>query len=269
MGLLQNISLKNAEPYDRIGDTSEMWVQTLVWSMNKYVGAGGISQKSGVPDGYTNPYAYQNPIKEGGMSSFSLVIGEGKATSVSYLSTAIALRAALHKIEGFGEIKQSSTSLSLLVKLVAAAGKLVGSGEITNASLLSAIANMSASGASALTGEGQIDDSPLNLIAWCSTVLTPLAGEGEITATLKGWCDLSADITSTGDVLTAQQVASAVWAAIAADNNTPTTMGEKLNDAGSASNPWSVELPDVYTGDQAGKILADVKTKTNLIPGLF
>jgi hypothetical protein len=269
MGLLQNISLRNAEPFDRLGDTTEMWVQTLVWSKNKYFGTAYLNQKSGTPDGFTHPYSFTMPIKEGGMSSFSLVEGAGQVKNTSYFTGAIALRAALHRIEGFGDIKQSSTSLSLLVKLVAAAGQLEGSGEITNASLLKAIANMSASGASALTGEGQIDDSPLNLIAWCSTVLTPLVGEGEITATLKGWCDLTADITSVGNVLTAQQVASAVWAAIAADNNTPTTMGEKLNDAGSASNPWSVELPDVYTGNQAGKILADVKDKTNLIPALL
>jgi hypothetical protein len=276
MGLLQNISLRNAEPYDRLGDTSEMWVQTLVWSKNKYFGTAYLNQKSGTPDGFTTPYSFTMPIKEGGMSSFSLVAGAGQVKNTSYFTGAIALRAALHRLEGFGEITQSSTSLSLLVKLVAAAGQLEGSGEITNASLLKAIANMSASGASALTGEGQIDDSPLNLIAWCSTILTPLVGEGEISATLKGWCDLTADITSAGEMVTAQSCAAAVWSALASVYNESGTMGQKLNSAAVggvdydalAEAVWDAEISG-RTSAQAGKAIEDIKSKTNLIPGLF
>jgi hypothetical protein len=269
MGLLQNISLKNAEPYDRIGDTTEMWVQQLMWSKNKYFNEAYFNQKTGTPDGFAPPYSFTMPIKEGGMSSFNLLNGNGLVATTSYLTTAKAMLAALHKIEGFGEVRKNDTSLSLLVQLLAELGKIVGSGEVTDASILKAVANMSASGVDAITGFGEITTSPLNVIAWCSNVLTPIIGEGDITATLKGWCDISAEITSTGDVLTAQQVASAVWAASATDNNEPTTMGEKLNDAGAASNPWSVELPDVYTGEQAGKVLADIKTKANMIPGLY
>jgi hypothetical protein len=76
---------------------------------------------------------------------------------------------------------------------------------------------------------------------------------------------MSIDIVVTGAGLTVSNVGQAVWAALAADNNTPLTMGEKLNDAGSASNPWTEELPGTYTGDQAGKIIADIKDKANLI----
>jgi hypothetical protein len=80
---------------------------------------------------------------------------------------------------------------------------------------------------------------------------------------------MMADISATGDLLTAQKVAEAVWSSIASDFNKPTTMGEKLNDAGGASNPWSVELPASYTGNQAGKLIDDIKKKANMNPGLY
>jgi hypothetical protein len=276
MSLLQNIRFTNAEPLRRIGDTSEAQPSDMERLMNRFVSWANMSNKSGIPDGYCAPYGWFLPLKGGGMSSFGLVAGVGTVTSTSYLTTAKAMLAALHKIEGFGEIHKASTSLSLLVKFMAELGKIVGSGEITNVSILKAVANMSASGASAITGEGQINDSPLNLIAWCSTVLTPILGEGDITATLKGWADMSADITSAGDLVTAQSCASAVWSAIAASYNVAGTMGQKLNSAAVggvdydalAEAVWDAEISG-RTGVEAGKVIEDIKSKTNLIPGLF
>lgn len=255
MGLLQNISLKYAEPVDRMGDTSEMWPQQLSWQMNKYINQAGMSQKSGVPDGYSAPYAYSMPIKEGGLSSFVLIKGSGATSENSNLVMGKSFPVVT--LTGSGGI--SSAAMALLVQLLA---DITASGEISNSSVLKAIANME----SDVTGSGQIDTSLLALVAWCNAVLS---GDGEASATMKGFADMSAEISATGEVLTAQQVASAVWAAIASDNNSSTTMGEKLNDAGGASNPWSVELPSEYTGNQAGKVLDDIKKKSNMIPGLY
>ena len=266
MGLLQNISLKYAEPYDRTGDTSEFWPPQLNWGMNKYVNIAGLSQKSGIPDGYCPPYSFLPPIKDGGMSSYSLIIGSGIASATSYLTTARAFSAALHQIEGFGEITKATTSLSLLVKFMADLGQIVGSGEITSASILKAASNMDASGLSALTGSGQIDDSPLNLIAWCATQL--IIGNGTVTATLKGWCDIAANITSAGDLVTAQSCAEAVWNALAASYNASGSMGEQLNNVGAGANPWTAPIEGAYTAEDVLKILLAVAAgKTTITPG--
>jgi hypothetical protein len=244
--------------------------------MNRFVSYANISKKSGIPDGFAPPYCWFMPMKEGGMSSYSLIVGSGTVTSTSYLYTAMAMIAALHRIEGSGGITQSGTKLSLLVKFLAELGRITGSGEITNASLLTAVANMSATNSYALSGEGKIEDSPLNLIAWCSTVLDPILGEGTIAATMKGWADMSADITSAGDVVTAQTCAAAVWSALASAYNVSGTMGQKLNSAASGGVDYDALAQAVWdnevsgnTGNQAGKMLEDIKKKANMIPGLY
>jgi hypothetical protein len=56
--------------------------------------------------------------------------------------------------------------------------------------------------------------------------------------------------------LTPQSVASAVWAATAGDNNNIGTMGEKLNDAGSAANPWTEVIESGFTAAEILRLLA-------------
>jgi hypothetical protein len=55
--------------------------------------------------------------------------------------------------------------------------------------------------------------------------------------------------------LTPQNVAEAVWAAIAAANNLPGTMGELLNGAGAGGDPWLTPLPGAYSPGTAGQII--------------
>jgi hypothetical protein len=50
-----------------------------------------------------------------------------------------------------------------------------------------------------------------------------------------------------------------VWAANAAQNNEAGTMGEKLNDAGAAGNPWSAETDQNVTEGTFGKLVQDTK----------
>lgn len=65
-------------------------------------------------------------------------------------------------------------------------------------------------------------------------------------------------VASTVDssVLTPQSVASAVWAATAGDNNNVGSMGEKLNDAGSAANPWTEVIESGFTAAEILRLLA-------------
>lgn len=50
----------------------------------------------------------------------------------------------------------------------------------------------------------------------------------------------------------------AIWDAQASSYNDVGSMGELLNDAGAAGDPWSVDLPGSYTGLDAGAILSQI-----------
>lgn len=57
--------------------------------------------------------------------------------------------------------------------------------------------------------------------------------------------------------VTGTDVAEAVLGATAASYDDAGTIGEKINDAGSAGDPWSTELPGSYGSGTAGKIVGD------------
>lgn len=262
MGLLQNISLKYAEPVDRTGDTSEMWMQQLSWQMNKYLNVAGLSKKSGVPDGYSNPYAYSMPVKEGGMSCFRGIIGLGEVKETTNLTRAKTFPTTT--IIGSGTIHEPS--LTLLVQL---ACEINGFGEITDGSVLKAIANMSAE----LEGHGEIiDSSILSLIAWCTA---ECIGTGDIEATMKGIAYMETVIKSYGD-LSVEGLRDAVWTAIASKYVNPLTMGGKLNSAAVGGVDYDALAEAVLDAEvtgravgSLGKTIEDTKKKANMIPGLY
>lgn len=69
---------------------------------------------------------------------------------------------------------------------------------------------------------------------------------------------LSADITSASE-LSPENLAAAVWNSIAASFNDAGTMGNKLNNAASAGDPWGTALPGAYADGEAGKILSQIQ----------
>lgn len=66
-----------------------------------------------------------------------------------------------------------------------------------------------------------------------------------------------------GSAPSAADIADAVWDEATAGHTGAGTTGAALIAAGSAGDPWTTELPGSYTGTQAGKVIADVKTKTD------
>lgn len=58
--------------------------------------------------------------------------------------------------------------------------------------------------------------------------------------------------------VTVDNVVAGVWGAIAADFDETGTMGEKLNDAGSASNPWTEVIESGFTAAEILRIMASV-----------
>jgi hypothetical protein len=96
------------------------------------------------------------------------------------------------------------------------------------------------------------DDSSLSMII-------PLAGIGTIELT--GISDLRGKLSLSGEwtpytTLSPENLAAAVWNAVAASYNTSGSMGEKLNDAGSASNPWTEVLEGTYTAAELLRIMS-------------
>jgi hypothetical protein len=69
---------------------------------------------------------------------------------------------------------------------------------------------------------------------------------------------------SIGATPSAYDISQAVWGAVASQNNVTGTMGEKLNGAGSAGNPWTTDLSSYNTANTAGKILRDAADSAEL-----
>jgi len=87
-----------------------------------------------------------------------------------------------------------------------------------------------------------------------------LSGSGSMNNDITALAFLSADIYVNQSEATVQQIVDAVWSALAAEYNVSGTMGEKLNGAGSAGDPWTTDLTPYNTADTAGKIVKQIKS---------
>jgi len=195
-------------------------------------------KRDSFPTGTNPPYSLIMGDKGTLLSSTTTIIGTGVTTSA--MAMGLAAQSAL---TGSGTI---SGSLSLIIQL---ACDLLASGTIS-ASLVGKLEM-----ASALAGSGDLTAS-LNLIAF---VVSELTGSGTMSGTFFGTASLSADISSSS-TLSPENLAAAVWNSIAASFNTAGTMGNKMNSAASAGDPWGTVLPGSYLSTEAGGILAQIQT---------
>lgn len=199
-----------------------------------------MSRLSGIPSGHLSPSAWVLPQTAGGMAARNTIVGSGDVTNAN----AWAVKLAEASISGSGDLTAIG---GLIVQLVAA---VTGSGEISDADMKAFLQL-----AAALTGSGDVDGTATGLGALLAALTGSGTGAG---STLTGTGALSADLVVTGTGLTTGNVGAAVWAAIASANNTAGTMGEKLNDAGSASNPWTEVIESGYTAAEILRLLAAV-----------
>jgi hypothetical protein len=191
--------------------------------------------KSSIPDGARPPHSWILAQTGGGLSSRNIIEGTGALSASGALG-----KNALADLAGSGAL---SATGALIVSAVA---DLVGSGSITTATLL-AILQVAAD----LTGSGTLA-ADVDALGW---ILADLEGTGALTAPNYGVGHMEADILPYTE-LSPAALASAVWSAVAADNNESGTMGEKLNDAGSASNPWTETIEGTYTAAELLRIMA-------------
>ena len=76
---------------------------------------------------------------------------------------------------------------------------------------------------------------------------------------------LSARVLATDAV---GEIADGVWDEATSGHTTAGTTGKALIDSGAAGNPWTTDLATGYSGTQAGNILNEIKTASDLIDNI-
>lgn len=231
-GLTQS---NNANPSNLTANTHLAGAQR-----NFTAGQGCANQQAGIPYGYRQGGAWVMPMKSGGVSSFNALNGSGTISA-----DLLAVKLFEASLSGSGDV----TALgSLIVQAIAA---LSGSGEISDAQVnafLAAVANIS--------GSGEISDADIEGLG---EAVAAIFGSGALTGSMAtGVAEAIASLTVTGTGLSTANVGSAVWSALATANNVSGTMGEKLNDAGGAANPWTEVIESGFTASEIMKILLAV-----------
>jgi hypothetical protein len=157
-----------------------------------------------------------------------------------------------------------------------AIASLSGSGNITGA--IKATVGLIAS----LNGTSELN----SFIIGNWSMITNLVGNSNLTANVLAKAFLDANIVSANNLvlnngavvgnlganissfseLSPESLASAVWSALASQYNQSGSMGEKLNGAGSAGNPWTEVIEGTYTAAEVMRLLASVAAgKTDIV----
>lgn len=250
MALLGNGTIFNKNPITYVGgsavaDTAGLranW-NTAGMSRNSFYGENAVinvRDRYGLPAGYTAPYTWVLQPKAGGLGCNIGIQSTGSLTVT--IAAGKNLEAAL---SGSGDI--ASASLALVVSMIA---EITASGEITDAALVSYL-NMAAD----LAASGDITGS----LTAIGNMIASITADGSMSPTMNATANMEADITPFTE-LSPESLAAAVWNAAAASFNTSGTMGEKLNGAGSAGDPWTTDLSGYNTTNTAGKIVKQIKS---------
>lgn len=203
-------------------------------------------KRDSFPTATNPPYSLVMADKGALLSSTTTIDGETDITA--NLAQGINITSTLSGSSTF------IANASLIIQLIS---------NINGSSTLSATISGLVQLASVLSGSGTLSGS-MGAISFMNSTLS---GSSALTGNLKGTLSLEADITPFTD-LSPENLASAVWNSLAASFNDPGTMGEIMNNMGSVSDPWSVNLPASYTSDQAGAILARLEDLAKKIKAL-
>jgi len=237
--LLGNYSLLNKNPHKLLSSIGNLnvgsyWQPSACRGIYTSEADGGRLQNACVPTGTEPPYVIMFAPKGGELSATTHVRGEGSITSSLTLG-----RVMEANLSGSGDL---TASMSLVTSLLAG---LSGSGSITAS--ISTTLGLAAN----LAGSGDLTGSLKLLIPLAADLL----GSGSISANLKGNLDMAAQIYVNQSEASVQQIVDAVWGALAADYNVSGTMGNKLNGAGSAGDPWTTDLSSYTTAGTAGALM--------------
>lgn len=240
--ILRNLADVNCNPGKAFGATSNALNRAAMYKpsswRNRFISeSGGYDKKTAYPVGYLPPYSWSLPQQSGGMSSHKEATVT--ATPVGQL------------VGG----KPASGSATITITSTATGGLIVsgsGSASITLSPTGTLISVAAGSGSATITLSGSALIGALAGISGQSSItLTP-------TAVIRAVGYLSGLSTNETE-FSADALARAVWDAVAADFNLAGTMGEKLNAAGTAGDPWTADLTP-YTTGTAGEQLRKALT---------
>lgn len=249
MALLGNYSVILKNPATFIGGTQVSNCRSAFNSMaqnrQRYYPetTGGFPATTALPEGYLAPNAWMIPYEIGSMTTSNFNgVGSFSGVGVAGLGGVVVM-------EGVG--------------VFAATGGLLAGLEVT----------MSGSGNLALIGGGLLE--AIVAMSGTGTFTAAIGATAGMTLTLNGVGTMSLSPSGTGEMVleiyvnesqaTAQQITDAVWSALAAEYNESGTMGQKLNGAGSAGDPWTTDLSAYNTADTAGKVLKDKLSEDNFL----
>jgi len=207
---------------------------------NIFAGEADIDLKSSIPAGARPPVAFQMAQKTGGLASRS-------AATISSLPTGNAVLG----LPGLG-------SATITLNVSDATGGLIVSGSgsatvsITAAGTILSIASGSGFATVTITAPDALIGAEAGISGSTTVMVTPSA----LISAVGYMSGLSTNETE----FSAAALANAVWQATASSYNDAGTMGEKLNDAGSAGNPWAAFLTANNDPLTFGKLLQDMQT---------
>lgn len=286
MALLQNITARSVDLLrsgSYHGATERVqWGMWLPKNGARSVSNAGMTELNAIPDGYNPHYSWLPCLKAGalavstGMDGTAVLsngnLAGGKNASATLAGMGIITTPIV--LVGKGNVSSSLAGMAILSSAglsgaVLCVASLSGVGGLTQADLKS-IGVLIAS----LAGQGEIAESTLTGVVPISATITSqgilynanLAGGKYLQGTLQGNAALTAAMTGKGNIEavitigaspSAYDIASAIWGAIASGNNVPGTMGEKVNAAGTAGDPWTAIL-DAYPDGTAGQLLRDL-----------
>lgn len=206
----------------------------------------GETNKSAWFNGYTGSFAWMPAPKAGGI---------GAPRTADFAFSGLASGAMGRNIEGTTTFVFTVPDADL--QLVVSA---TGDATITFTQSGNLVGAIAAAGTTSFTlAAGTVDIGALvDALASASfafSTSTTIRATGELAGDILPYTELSPE-----------SLAVAVWGALAASNNTVGTMGEKLNDAGSGSNPWTEVIESGYTAAEVLRMLVSIAAgKTTIV----
>jgi hypothetical protein len=184
-----------------------------------------VNRADAIPIGYTHPYNYVMPLKNGGMASLKNISANiSNSADISGGKNADASLSALMSL--------SNADMGLIVSAIA---DLSASIAVTNAEL-AAVLLMTAN---SLSATGTLTPPILGAIAG---IIGSLSGTISTSASMENSAGfMSADITPYTE-LSPENLASALLNSLLSQYNDPGTVGEALNNVGASGNPWASDL---------------------------
>lgn len=219
----------------------------LLWIVSALTGGGTVSTATGVPVAVAvadlvGSGTVSDAALRGRANAIAALVGSGTISDAA--GSAIATAAIIAALSGSGTL--TGADLNAIAAAVAA---LAGAGDVTDASGMS-----TRQGVASLVGSGAVSAAAANALGHLDALLE---GEGSAAVVVRAIGELEATILSYG-ALTPEGIRDSVWHAAAATYNVAGSMGNKLNSASAAGDPWTAELPGSYAPGSAGKLLSDL-----------